>query len=159
MSPSPTPHTQDDVRLLLAAARLVQRRQDEALAPLRLSRTAVIALEAAALSPMNQEQLAQKAGIRSQIIGRVITRLEEERLVTRTRNPADKRQFLIQITPAGITALQVATHTENAAIPADFDGWGNLRELLTGLIETFHAPTRPPSSGTQKLETTENSST
>ena len=148
MTPSPTPHTQD-VRLLLAAARLVQRRQDEALAPLRLSRTAVIALEAAALSPMNQEQLAQKAGIRSQIIGRVITRLEEERLVTRTRNPADKRQFLVQITPAGITALQVATHTENAAIPTDFDGWGNLRELLTGLIETFHASARPPSSGTE----------
>ncbi|MDJ0315248.1 MarR family transcriptional regulator [Arthrobacter sp. H35-D1] len=149
MVTSPMPRTQDDVRLLLTAARLVQHRQDEALAPLRLTRTAVIALEAVALSPMNQEQLAQKAGIRSQTLGRVITRVEGEGLVTRTRNPADKRQFLVQITTAGKTALEAATQTESVAIPNDFDGWDNLRELLTQLIETFQAPARPPSGDTE----------
>ena len=60
------PHLQGTYRLLMRAARLIQRRQDEALAPLNLTRAAVIALEAIAPRPLNQEQLAAKVHVQSQ---------------------------------------------------------------------------------------------
>ena len=134
------PHARDGYRLLTAAARIVQRLQDEALAPLGLTRAAVIALEAAAPSPLYQEQLAMKVHVQSQTLGRVLARLEEDGLVTRTRNPADRRQFRVQITEAGNAALQAARLAERAAVPADFDGWESLSEQLARFVDFFQTP-------------------
>lgn len=131
------PDARDGYRLLTAAARIIQRLHDEALAPLGLTRAAVIALEAAAPRPMNQEQLAAKVHVQSQTLGRVLARLEAEGLVTRTRNPADRRQFQVEITPAGNAALQAARRAERAAVPADFDGWETLSEQLARFVDFF----------------------
>lgn len=138
------PHARDGYRLLTAAARIVQRLHDEALAPLGLTRAAVIALEAAAPGPMNQEQLAAKVHVQSQTLGRVLARMEADGLVTRTRNPTDRRQFQVEITPAGNAALQAARRAEGAAVPADFDGWETLSEQLTRFVEFFQTHQQAP---------------
>ncbi|MFF2243349.1 MarR family winged helix-turn-helix transcriptional regulator [Arthrobacter sp. NPDC058130] len=134
------PDAREGYRLLTAAARIVQRLQDNALAPLGLTRAAVIALEAVAPHPMNQEQLAAKVHVQSQTLGRVLARLEDGGLVTRTRNPADRRQFHVRITEAGNAALQAARHAETAVVPADFDGWETLSEQLARFVDFFQLP-------------------
>jgi DNA-binding MarR family transcriptional regulator len=118
------------------------------LAPLGLTRAAVIALEAVAPQALYQEQLAAKVHVQSQTLGRVLARLEEGGLVTRTRNPADRRQFQVQITESGNAALQAASEAERAAVPANFDGWESLSEQLARFVDFFQAPqlgTRNPS--------------
>jgi DNA-binding MarR family transcriptional regulator len=98
---------------------------------------------------MNQEQLAAVVHVQSQTLGRVLTRLEAEGLVTRTRDSHDRRQFLVEITGAGEAALRAAREAEIAALPSDFDGWGILREQLTRLLSSIPAPSKhriPPAT-------------
>ena len=139
---SERPHLRDSYKLLTTAARLIQRRQEQALAPLGLTRAAVIALEAVASRPMNQEQLAAKVHVQGQTLGRVLARLESQGLVTRTRNAADRRQLQVKLTPAGKTALNAARQAEVDAFPVarDDDGWDALQEQLTKFIASFQAP-------------------
>jgi MarR family transcriptional regulator, organic hydroperoxide resistance regulator len=139
---SERPHLRDSYKLLTTAARLIQRRQEQALAPLGLTRAAVIALEAVASRPMNQEQLAAKVHVQGQTLGRVLARLESQGLVTRTRNAADRRQLQVKLTQAGKTALNAARQAEVDAFPVarDDDGWDALQEQLTKFIASFQAP-------------------
>ncbi|MCI9871959.1 MarR family winged helix-turn-helix transcriptional regulator [Arthrobacter humicola] len=136
----PQVNARDGYLLLSTAARLVQRRLDEALAPLGLTRAAVIALQAVSPHPMNQEQLAAKVQVQSQTLGRVLARLEAGGLITRTRNPHDRRQFQVEITDAGEAALKAALEAESAAVSPDFDGWENLLEQLSRFVNTFQDP-------------------
>ena len=73
------PDARSSYRLITLAARLIQRRQDDALAHLGLTRAAVIALEGLTGGPLNQEQLAEEIRVQSQTLGRVLTRLEAGR--------------------------------------------------------------------------------
>ena len=84
---------------------------------------------------MNQEQLAAAVHVQSQTLGRVLTRLEAGGLVTRKRDPHDRRQFQVAITEAGEAALRAAREAESAAVAAEFDGWEILREQLFPLCE------------------------
>ncbi|MDF9752553.1 MarR family transcriptional regulator [Arthrobacter sp. ES3-54] len=133
----PETPARDGYLLLTTAARLVQRRWDEALAPLGLTRAAVIALKGVAPRPMNQEQLAAVVHVQSQTLGRVLARLEAGGLVTRKRNPQDRRQFHVEITDAGKAALGAAREAESAAVSADFDGWEILRDQLSRFVNSF----------------------
>ncbi len=83
--------------------------------------------------------------VQSQTLGRVLTRLEAEGLVTRTRDPHDRRQFQVEITDAGKAALRAAREAESAALPSDFDGWEILREQLTRLVKFL--PQFPANTG------------
>lgn len=142
------PDARDGYRLLMTAARIARRLQDDALAPLGLTRAAVIALEAVAPRAMNQEQLAAMVHVQSQTLGRVIARLEEAGLVTRTRNPADRRQFQVRITDAGKAALRAAADAEGRAVSTDFDGWEALSEQLARFVDFFQTPGQgTPGSG------------
>lgn len=136
----PRPDVRGDYILLNTAARLIQRRLDNALAPLGLTRAAVIALKAVSARHMNQEQLAAAVHVQSQTLGRVLARLEADGLVTRQRNPLDRRQFLVAITDTGASALQAALEAESVAAPTDYDGWETLRKELTHLVASFQAP-------------------
>jgi len=136
----PPAHVRDGYLLLTTATRLVQRRLDDALAPLGMTRAAVIALKAASPRPMNQEQLAAVVHVQSQTLGRVLTRLEAGGLVTRKRDPHDRRQFQVAITEAGEAALRAAREAESAAITGDFDGWEILREQLSHFVNCFQRP-------------------
>ncbi|SDL98174.1 DNA-binding transcriptional regulator, MarR family [Arthrobacter sp. ov407] len=140
MPPDPQANVRDGYLLLTTAARLVQRRHDDALAPLGLTRAAVIALKAVAPRPLNQEQLAAKVHVQSQTLGRVLTRLEAGGLVSRTRNPQDRRQFHVEITEAGESALGAAREAESAAVSSDFDGWEILRDQLSRFVNSFQKP-------------------
>lgn len=137
---NPKANVRDGYLLLTTAARLVQRRHDLALAPLGLTRAAVIALKAVAPRPLNQEQLAAKVHVQSQTLGRVLTRMEAGGLVTRKRVLHDRRQFLVEITRAGEAALMAAREAENAAVSADFDGWEILWEQLERFVDSLQSP-------------------
>jgi DNA-binding MarR family transcriptional regulator len=130
----------DGYRLLILAARLLQRRQDEVLAPLGLTRAAAIAMGGLANGPLNQEQLASAIHVKSQTIGRVLERLDSAGLVTRTRHPRDRRQFTIALTEAGRTLLQSARDAQANAFPADTQGWRKLRKELTRFVESLQNP-------------------
>ncbi|AOT04769.1 MarR family winged helix-turn-helix transcriptional regulator [Arthrobacter sp. U41] len=140
------PNLQGTYRLVMTAARLIRRRQDEALAPLNLTRAAVIALEAIAPRPLNQEQLAAKVHVQSQTLGRVIARLEAGGFVTRTRNPADRRELHVQLTSAGRAALATARQTEIDAFPSTMDvaDWQVFQEQLERFVNAVRLPSPRP---------------
>lgn len=149
MNRDPEPNLRGSYRLLATAARLVQRRQDESLAPLGLTRAAVIALEAVAPRPLNQEQLAAKVHVQSQTLGRVLARLESQGLVTRTRSETDRRQLQVELTETGKGALDAAREAENNAFPAamDVEGWEILQQQLARFVDALQGPATAPGGG------------
>ena len=146
------PDARSSYRLITLAARLIQRRQDDALAPLGLTRAAVIALEGLTGGPLNQEQLAEAIRVQSQTLGRVLTRLEATGHITRTRHAADRRQLKVELTDAGVAAVEAARQAEVNAYPDDPDiAWKALREELTKFVravplnrDTGVVPFAPP---------------
>lgn len=140
MTSNPDPDARSSYRLITVAARLVQRRQDDALAPLGLTRAAVIAMEGLAAGALNQEQLADVIRVQSQTLGRVLSRLEASGHITRTRHPTDRRQLRVELTEAGLAALEAARLAETQAYPDDPDiGWKVLREELAKFVQAFPA--------------------
>jgi DNA-binding MarR family transcriptional regulator len=138
------PDARNSYRLITLAARLVQRRQDDALAPLGLTRAAVIALEGLAAGPLNQEQLAEVVRVQSQTLGRVLTRLEASGHISRTRQSTDRRQFKVELTDAGKAVLEAARQAEIDAYPDDADiSWKVLREELAKFVRAL-PPSRNP---------------
>jgi len=131
----------DGCRLVSLAARLVQRRQDDVLTPLGLTRASVIALEGIAPGPLNQEQLAAAVHVKSQTLGKILARLQIAGLVSRSRHPRDRRQLVVGLTVAGRAALEAAHRAEARAFPADLDsrGWQALREELARFIDAVQA--------------------
>ncbi|WP_066288413.1 MarR family winged helix-turn-helix transcriptional regulator [Arthrobacter sp. B6] len=141
MTSNVDPDARNSYRLLTLAARMVQRRQDDALAPLGLTRAAVIALEALAAGPLNQEQLAAAVHVQSQTLGRVLLRLEGTGHITRTRQTGDRRQFKVELTEAGAAALAAAAQAETRAYPQDpAISWTVLREELAKLVGSLPSP-------------------
>lgn len=138
------PDARNSYRLITLAARLVQRRQDDALAHLGLTRAAVIALEGLAAGPLNQEQLAEAIRVQSQTLGRILTRLEAMGHITRTRQATDRRQLKVELTDAGSAALEAARHAEVNAYPDDPNiGWKVLQDELTKFVTALPANRRP----------------
>lgn len=147
MSPSDIepPNPRDSYRLLITAARLVQRRQDDALAPLGLTRAAVIALEAMEPVPLNQEQLAGKVHVQPQTLGKVLSRMEAQGLITRTRSTADRRQIHVRLTEAGQAALKAARRAEidALALAVEDENWQSLQEQLAKFVASLRVPGPP----------------
>lgn len=141
----------DGYRLLVLAARLLQRRQDEVLAPLGLTRAAAIAMGGLVNGPLNQEQLASAIHVKSQTIGRVLERLQNAGLVSRTRHPRDRRQFIIGLTDEGRALLQSARDAQAAAFPADAKGWLKLRTELTRFVDSLQNPVSAEPRSTSRM--------
>lgn len=129
-------------QLLSMAARVVERRKDQALAALGLTHAAVIALQGLAGGPLNQEQLARRIAVQSQSLGKVLGRLEESGLVTRTRDQRDRRQFSVALTTSGSAALATAHQIERDALPEDLEGWTTLQQDLARILAAFEVPGR-----------------
>jgi DNA-binding MarR family transcriptional regulator len=128
-------------QLLSMAARLVERRQDRALAALGLTHAAVIALQCVADGPLNQERLAALIKVQSQSLGKVLARLESGGLVTRSRSPLDRRSIDVAITDAGLRALEAARQAERDALPPGISRRRTLHDELARVIDFF--PDRP----------------
>jgi DNA-binding MarR family transcriptional regulator len=52
-------------------------------------------------APLSQHQLAERLGMHPTIMVKVVDGLEQEGLVGRTRDPADRRQYALRLTPSG----------------------------------------------------------
>jgi MarR family transcriptional regulator, transcriptional regulator for hemolysin len=88
---------------LMATARLVRTAFDARLTPLDLNLTQASLLGyIAEFGATTQTQLADRLAIGRAAIGSVIDQLESRGLVSRTPNPADRRVWLVAITPAGL---------------------------------------------------------
>ncbi|WP_457972226.1 MarR family winged helix-turn-helix transcriptional regulator [Arthrobacter sp. D1-17] len=124
-------------QLLSMAARLIQRRQDQALADLGLTHAAVIALQGLTAGPLNQEQLAEEIHVRSQSLGRVLARLEEAGFVARKSSSLDRRSNDVSITEAGLRALAAARQVEKETLPPDIVEGTVLSRELARVISYF----------------------
>jgi DNA-binding MarR family transcriptional regulator len=140
MVPNPDAEQWGPHQLLSMAARLVQRRQDQALAELGLTHAAVIALQGLLGGPLNQEELAADIKVRSQSIGRVLARLEGEGLVARESSSLDRRHNEVSITEAGRQALEAARKAEHEALPPDVVAGTVLGRELARVISYFPWP-------------------
>ncbi|MFC9351296.1 MarR family winged helix-turn-helix transcriptional regulator [Arthrobacter sp. NPDC057013] len=146
MVPDPDAEQWGPHQLLSMAARLVQRRQDQALAELGLTHAAVIALQGLLEGPLNQEELAADIKVRSQSIGRVLSRLEGAGLVARESNSLDRRHNLVSITEAGRQALEAARKAEQEALPPDVVQGTALGRELARVISYFPGRPKPGSA-------------
>jgi DNA-binding MarR family transcriptional regulator len=135
------------------AARLIQRRQDQALADLGLTHAAVIALQGLTAGPLNQENLAAEIKVRSQSLGRVLARLEGEGLVTRTSSSRDRRSNDVAITDAGLGALAAAREVEKDALPPNLAEGAVLSRELARVISYFPGPHRARATGREEAAT------
>jgi DNA-binding MarR family transcriptional regulator len=124
------------------AARLIQRRQDQALADLGLTHAAVIALQGLTAGPLNQEQLAEEIHVRSQSLGRVLARLEDAGFVTRKSSSLDRRSNDVAITEAGLRALAAARQVEKETLPPDMVEGAVLSRELARVISHFPGSSR-----------------
>jgi len=138
-------------QLLSMAARLIQRRQDQALADLGLTHAAVIALQGLTSGPLNQEQLAEEIHVRSQSLGRVLARLEEAGFVARKSSSLDRRSNDVSITEAGLRALAAARQVEKETLPPDVVEGTVLSRELARVISYFPGSPRLGSRPRKKL--------
>jgi MarR family transcriptional regulator, organic hydroperoxide resistance regulator len=149
MVPNPDAEQWGPHQLLSMAARLVQRRQDQALAELGLTHAAVIALQGLLGGPLNQEELAAEIKVRSQSIGRVLARLEAAGLVARESSSVDKRHNEVSITEAGRQALEAARKAEREALPPDVVAGTALGRELARVISYFPGRAKAGSANNQ----------
>jgi len=104
---------------LMATARLVRTAFDARLEPLAVNLTQASLLGyIAEFGSTTQTQLADRLGIGRASIGAVVDQLEARRLVVRLPNPADRRVWLVAITPGG-SELAVEIADVDAALRAE----------------------------------------
>jgi DNA-binding MarR family transcriptional regulator len=99
--------------------------------------------------PVSQQQLAELIGMHRTMIVGVIDALERDGLVARTRNPADRRSYALELTEAGDQAL-ARTSPEILAAEGEFLGTlsarqqARLAELLRALVSVDRTRPLPP---------------
>ena len=108
-------------RLRFALARSARRLRQEAGTGLSPSLTAALAT-VERCGPLTPSELADAERVRRPTITRVLTRLEEAGLITRTPDPADRRSNLVAITPAGVGLLAEGRTRKDAFLSERLEG-------------------------------------
>jgi DNA-binding MarR family transcriptional regulator len=129
-------------RLRFALARSARRLRQEAGTGLSPSLTAALAT-VERCGPLTPSELADLERVARPTVTRVLTRLEEAGLISRTPDPADRRSTLVAVTPAGAALLDDARTRKDAFLSERLDGLsaadrGTLARaaaLLEGLLE------------------------
>ena len=112
---------------LASTAKKVSRAFDDALVAVGGSRPVWLILISLKRRPLdNQEELAGAVGIRGATLTHHLHAMEAEGLLTRRRDPANRRVHVVELTASG----EAAFHRMRGAA-ADFD-----RRLRTGLSES-----------------------
>lgn len=128
--------------LIAQAHHALRRRADDALAELGVAARhfgALAVLEE--LGPCPQQQLAAQLGVTEASAVPIVDDLEQQGLVTRARNPADRRQYALELTPAGrdrFTAARSVFDGLQAELRGVLgaEGDAELRRLLAKLTAT-----------------------
>lgn len=126
--------------LLAQTSRMLRERVDKALLPLELSLYEYVTLRLISLgAPMSQGELGETYGIdRTTMVG-VVDRLEERELVVRERNEADRRSYLLRLTPRGRRVLSralriVRKEQQEFLQPVSPEEWEVVRSCLWKLV-------------------------
>ncbi len=101
-------------RLLITASRLVEHDIAQQLRPYHLTHASFGVLALVHAAPMSQRQLAQATRVEEQTISQTVDRLERLGMVTREKDPADRRRFLVTATAQGSDAFRHATRHDRA---------------------------------------------
>jgi MarR family transcriptional regulator for hemolysin len=124
---------------LAAVARVVGRAFDEALTAAGGSRPTWLVLLSLKTRPVaNQRELAAAVGIQGATLTHHLNGMESDGLLTRRRDPENRRVHLVELTEAGETAfhrlrLAAAEHDERLRAGFDATDLDRLRELLDRL--------------------------
>lgn len=113
-------------RLLITASRLVEHDIAVDLRPYHLTHASFGVLALVQGGSMSQRQLAGATRVEEQTISQTVDRLERMGMVTREKDPADRRRFLITVTEPGKAAFRHATRQDRA------------EQALEGLPEAEH---------------------
>jgi DNA-binding MarR family transcriptional regulator len=138
--------------LLKHASALVERAIEPELARLGInSREFAVLTLVDAEGPASQQRLAGRIGVDRTTMVALIDALEEKLLISRRRDPNDRRAYVLEATPAGnktlrdaLTAVELGekqalaslTNTESAT----------LKHALQDLVQGHHAERERPSS-------------
>jgi DNA-binding MarR family transcriptional regulator len=128
--------------LRIALARTARRLRQEAGTDLSPSQTSALAT-IEHHGPLTPSELASRERIQRPSVARLLGRLEESGLVTRTASLDDKRSALIAITPAGRTLLATVRTRKDAFLSERLDALGaedratleRAAALLEGMLE------------------------
>jgi DNA-binding MarR family transcriptional regulator len=103
--------------LLMRLARASGRRMASALEDLGMSgqELAVLQLVAESAGGLSQQQLSQGLRIHPSNLVGVLDSLEDDGLIARIRDPADRRRHIVGLTPAGLDRLKRAHEAARAA--------------------------------------------
>ena len=126
----------------MALARTARRLRQEAGTGLSPSLTAALAT-VERCGPLTPSELAGVERVARPTVTRILVRLEEAGLITRTPDPADRRSTLVAITPAGADLLADARTRKDAFLSARLDGLSaadratlaRAAALLEGMLE------------------------
>lgn len=101
-------------RLLITASRLVEHDIAAQLRPYNLSHATFGVLALVQGAPHSQKELAVATRVEEQTISQTVDRLERMGMVTRERDPHDRRRFQVTVTDIGRQAFRHATSKDHA---------------------------------------------
>ena len=113
-------------RLLITASRLVEHDIAEQLRPYHLTHASFGVLALVSLGPLSQRDLAHATRVEEQTISKTVDRLERMGMVSREKDPDDRRRFLVTMTATGRRAFRQAIRHDHA------------EQALAGLPEAEH---------------------
>jgi DNA-binding MarR family transcriptional regulator len=122
-------------RLLITASRLVEHDIAVELRPYQLTHASFGVLALVHNAPMSQRELARTTRVEEQTISQTIDRLERMGMVTRERDPHDRRRFLVTASDQGTAVFREATRQDRAEQALEgLPEAGHLRLALAALI-------------------------
>jgi DNA-binding MarR family transcriptional regulator len=105
MNAIPMPSSEHDERILLSLRRICRAldiHSRELVRDHQLTGPQVVCLrEIARSSPIMPSELARRVSLSQATVTGILDRLAERRLITRRRNPQDKRRVMVRLTDAG----------------------------------------------------------
>lgn len=121
--------------LLVIAARTGQELASRRLAPIGLNVRLCGVLNLLAEGPISQQALGEQLGIDRTTVVELIDELEQQGVVVRRRNPADRRSYALTLTPKGRMVQKRAARVFDAAADEFFDALEPAeRQVLLGML-------------------------
>jgi DNA-binding MarR family transcriptional regulator len=130
--------------LFVQLGRTAKRWFGAALAPLELKPPQVGALKQLRGGPMSQQALGDALDLDASNLVAILNDLEDKDLITRRRDPDDRRRHIVEITETGVVRLAdvgvvVADVEERLLAALDDAQRAQLEELLTTIVDSLCA--------------------